>query len=113
MVFFGILVIMNTIVPKDAEKLIREKGAVVLDVRTLEEYREGHISGARNMNINDTGFAENVRALDRDQKYIVYCMAGGRGGRAVSLMSELGFKDVKNLVGGITSWGAEGLPVEK
>ena len=113
MVFFGIIAIMNTIVPKDAEKMIGEGGVVVLDVRSPEEYAEGHLAGAINMNINDAGFADNVRALDRDKKYVVYCLAGGRGGRAVSLMNELGFKDAKNLVGGITVWKSEGLPVEK
>ena len=104
---------MNTIVPKDAEKIIGEGGVVVLDVRSPEEYAKGHIAGARNMNINDARFADNLRTLDRNKKYVVYCLAGGRGGRAVSLMMELGFKDAKNLMGGITVWESEGLPVEK
>lgn len=104
---------MNTIMPKDAERLIKEEGAVVLDVRAPREYTEGHIAGAFNMNINDSGFAESVRTLNPDKKYIVYCMGGGRGGRAVSIMNELGLSDAKNLVGGVTAWQAEGLPVEK
>lgn len=104
---------MNTIVPMDAQKLITEEGAIVLDVRAPAEYSAGHIVNAINMNINDAQFTDNLRALDRDKKYVVYCLAGGRGGRAVARMEELGFKNAKNLVGGITVWKSEGLPVEK
>lgn len=104
---------MSTIEPKDARMLVAEGKAIVLDVRSPEEYAEGHIAGARNVSINDAGFARTIEMLNRDDAYVVYCMGGGRAGRAVSLMEKLGFKYAKNLAGGITAWKSAHLPVEK
>lgn len=104
---------MNNILPIDAQKIIAGEGAAVIDVRTPSEFAGEHIPGAQNININDPLFAEKVKALGKDSRYVVNCQMGGRSSRAVSLMYELGFKNAKNLEGGINAWKSAGLPVER
>jgi len=103
---------MNTIAPKDAHKIINENTISVLDVRTEEEYKNGHIAGSMNIDIQSPNFEEKINSLNKDAQYVVYCMSGGRSSRAVSLMEQSGFSQVKNLEGGITAWGKEGLEIE-
>lgn len=102
---------MNNILPKDAIKIIEDNIAIVIDVRTSDEFSTGHIPGAKNVNFNDALFAEKIAGLDKNAKYIINCQTGGRSARATSLMQELGFKDVANLEGGINAWRKEGFEV--
>ncbi len=104
---------MNNITAKEAQKLIKKGEVTVLDVRTLAEYEAGHIQNAQNIDIQSPSFIEKIKALDPSAEYIVNCERGGRSGRAVSLMGELGFSKTFNLEGGILAWGKEGLPIEK
>jgi rhodanese-related sulfurtransferase len=85
----------------------------VIDVRTPVEYLGGHIHGAVNIDINGEGFEEKIKKLDAGKKYIVNCLSGGRSARACNIMTDLGGKDIMNLVGGMSSWRSEGLPVER
>lgn len=103
---------MQNILPKEAEKKIKE-GITVIDVRTSEEYKEGHIGGSSNINVSLSDFSEKVSSLDKNKEYLVYCRSGGRSSSAQKIMASLGFNNVYNLAGGIISWGEEGLPVEK
>lgn len=104
---------MNTISITEAQKIINNGQAVVLDVRTPSEFTEGHIRGARNIDINGASFDESLRALDTSVSYIVNCQSGRRSSRAVSLMHERGFTKATNLAGGIEEWKKAGFPVER
>ena len=98
----------------DAAKLLAEKKeVVVLDVRTPEEFNEGHLKGAVNINIQSPTFKEDVAKLDKSKTYLVNCAAGGRSTRACNAMGGMGFKDALNLEGGFKAWSAAGQPVEK
>ena len=98
----------------DAAKLLAEKKeVVVLDVRTPEEFNEGHLKGAVNINIQSKTFKEDVAKLDKSKTYLVNCASGGRSTRACNAMGGLGFKDALNLEGGFKAWSAAGQPVEK
>lgn len=98
----------------DAAKLLAErKEVVVLDVRTPEEFKDGHLKGAVNLNIQSPTFKEDVAKLDKSKTYLVNCAAGGRSTRACNAMGDLGFKDALNLEGGFKAWSAAGQPVEK
>ena len=98
----------------DAAKLLAErKEVVVLDVRTPEEFKEGHLKGAVNINIQSPTFKEDVAKLDKSKTYLVNCAAGGRSTRACNAMGGMGFKDALNLEGGFKAWSAAGQPVEK
>lgn len=104
---------MNNITPTDAQKIIQGGDTAVIDVRTPEEFNEGHISGAININIYDEDFSEQVGALPKEKDYLVVCRGGARSSQACSIMSDLGFKSLNNLEGGMVAWIGAGLPTEE
>lgn len=90
---------------KAAEKLLKEdKSIVVLDVRTPEEYAEGHIPGATNINFNVSDFAAEVKKLDPKKTYLVHCAAGGRSTRSLPKLASAGLTNVIHLDGGYGAW---------
>jgi len=92
---------------EDFQEKLREKaGALILDVRTPEEFESGRIPRSINMNIMDTTFLNQVSNLDKARPYFVYCRSGARSGQACAMMSNLGF-EVYNLAGGIMRWSGE------
>jgi thioredoxin 1 len=87
------------------EKLLAEKSnALILDVRTPEEFAAGHVKGAVNLNIYDAGFKDALTKLDKTKPVLVYCKAGGRSADAATQMQELGFSEVYNFGGGMLAW---------
>jgi rhodanese-related sulfurtransferase len=90
-----------------------EKNAVVLDVRTKDEYNQGHIPGAVLVDFTSPDFEKEVSKLDKKKTYLVHCAVGGRSARACKKMDALNFSSVYNLEGGITAWQKAGKPVEK
>ncbi|OIP64394.1 MAG: rhodanese [Candidatus Yonathbacteria bacterium CG10_big_fil_rev_8_21_14_0_10_43_136] len=103
---------MNNILPEEAQKVIQSGKAVVIDVRTPAEFADGHIPGAKNFDIYDSGFTEMIRALPPSVIYIVNCQSGGRSSKACANMQEFGLVGAMNLDGGITAWKKAGFPVE-
>jgi phage shock protein E len=90
---------------EQAQRVIEmDSELVILDVRTPEEYAEGHLPGAILMNYFDADFKKRLEILDKDKHYLVYCRSGGRSGKATAMMQELGFYDVLDLEGGIGAW---------
>lgn len=72
-------------------------GAVILDVRTPEEYAIGHIEGAQLLDFNSGEFAAALPQLAPDVEYLVYCRSGNRSGQAMTLMEDAGITNVTNL----------------
>ena len=90
------------------DQLKDDANAVILDVRTEDEFSEGIIPGAINIDIyKGQGFIYAIEELDKSKNYYVYCRSGGRSGQACSIMSQLGFKNTYNLLGGIMTWEGE------
>lgn len=88
-----------------AKRLEEKSNAVVLDVRTDDEWNDGHIPGALHIDIyKGQGFIEEIEKLDKEKPYFVYCKAGGRSAQACGLMQQLGFQETYNLVGGFMKW---------
>lgn len=98
-------------VPTFDQKLTT-KGVQLVDVRTPEEFAEGHLPNAVNININDEDFKTKIATLDKSKPVLVYCKSGGRSGRACGVINELGFTNIIDLDGGITEWKAKGKPIE-
>jgi rhodanese-related sulfurtransferase len=84
---------------------------VLLDVRTPEEFADGHLDGAVLVDFYDPDFADRLAELDRDVPYLVYCRSGNRSGETLALMEQLGFDSVRDVGGGILAWADAGLPV--
>ena len=92
-------------------KLIAEPSLVILDVRTAEEFNEGHIEGAVNVDYKQDGFVEkSLTMLPKDQTIAVYCRSGRRSASAAELLAAEGYKPV-NLLGGILAWKEANMPV--
>jgi rhodanese-related sulfurtransferase len=81
------------------------KNNVILDVRTPEEWMEGHLENAIHIDIyKGQEFVNEVAELDKTKNYFIYCKAGGRSAQACSIMSQLGFPNTFNLIGGMLQW---------
>lgn len=80
----------------------------ILDVRTYNEYSDGHIQDAINIGLSSPNFGIQLDSLDKNDIYLVYCKSGGRSARAIDTMQVLGFYETYNMLGGISAWIAAG-----
>ncbi len=92
-------------------KQVKEKAeAVIVDVRTPEEFAEGHLEKALNVDWNGADFENQSAALDREKPIFVYCLSGARSAEAAAYLRNKGFKTVYEMDGGILRWRAANLP---
>lgn len=85
-------------------KLIADTNVVVLDVRTAEEFAEGHINRAINIDQGQSDFVEKVQAaIPTEKKIAIYCRSGRRSANAAGRLANEGYQCV-NLKGGILAW---------
>lgn len=94
-------------------KVSQSTNGQLIDVRSPEEFNEGHLKGAVNININDEGFESRVNQLDKTKPVFVYCLSGPRSTNAASYLRKNGFAEVYELQGGMLAWRALSLPEEK
>lgn len=88
-----------------SQMIINENSkCVILDVRTREEYLQGHIRNSLNIDIYKNDFKTKINSLNKQKTYFVYCKSGYRSNSAVKFMHGLGFEQVYNLKGGINKW---------
>ena len=95
----------------DFERVVAMPGVQIIDVRTPEEFAEGHIPGAVNIAVQDAGFADQVSRLDPTGTYAVYCRSGNRSKSAVAGMQRAGITSIYELESGTTGWVAAGKPL--
>ena len=98
---------------KGFAELIADSSVVVLDVRTADEFSEGHLAGAVNIDVKQSDFLQRaVSLLPKGKTIAVYCRSGRRSANACEQLSGEGYKTV-NLKGGIMAWMDEKKPVVK
>lgn len=95
------------------EKKMAQPDVQLVDVRTPEEFSEGHLENAINIDVSADDFDEKVASLDKEKPVMVYCKMGGRSAKAGTRLKELGFKNITDLEGGITNWTSEEKPTVK
>jgi rhodanese-related sulfurtransferase len=95
----------------DFSSKVAEAGVITLDVRTPDEFAEGHIEGAQLIDFQSGNFESEISSLDKGATYAVYCRSGNRSGQAVKVMHDAGFHNVYNLNGGVIDWANAGLPL--
>ena len=78
--------------------------AVLVDVRTNDEYNSGYIENSINIDYFSDDFSENVEKLDKNTPIVLYCRSGKRSSKSANKLSKLGFKEIYNLQGGILDW---------
>ena len=91
----------------------QEAGVISLDVRTAQEFAEGHLKNAIYINVESGNFENEIANLDKTATYAVYCRSGRRSAVAVDLMQKAGFTNLFNLDGGVIDWSASGYPLVK
>lgn len=84
------------------QDFLTTKGAVLLDVRTVEEYREGHIDKSENLPLQSIHMVN----YNKDTPLFVYCHSGARSAQATAMLKELGYNNV-NDIGGIMSYSGK------
>lgn len=87
--------------------------ALILDVRTAEEFASGHVPGA--VNISHEAVEGRIAELgdDKSRAVVVYCEKGGRAGKAATALLDAGFTDVRHLAGDMGEWRSTGRPTVK
>ena len=99
--------------PVQALNWLEQEKPLLLDIRTPDEYAQGHLKDSVVMDFYAPDFAEKLGQLDKTAKYLIYCRTGRRSGKALETMQQLGFTQAHDIEGGITAWAAAGYPVIK
>ncbi|MBP2667428.1 MAG: sulfurtransferase [Firmicutes bacterium] len=92
----------------EALQLWQNKEAIIIDVRTPEEYRDGHIPGVTNIPLDE--LEQRMNEVPKDKKVVLICRSGNRSAQGTKLLRNKGFSNVFNSTGGMSSWKG---PVEK
>lgn len=82
----------------------KSAGNTIIDVRTPQEFSEGHIDGAVNINFFDETFLDQIAKYEKNEPLFIYCKSGNRSGQAAKKITNFGFKQVYDLEGGILNW---------
>ena len=94
------------------QKLQQVEPALLIDVRTPQEYDAGHLKNALNIDVKADNFCDEIEKLDKGCPIFVYCRSGGRSKTAANIFKKAGFKTVYELDKGIIGWIESGKPVE-
>jgi phage shock protein E len=95
----------KTISQKKFERLSKKKNTVVLDVRTTDEYKAGHIPNTTQIDVlKKEEFKAQIAGLDKNKTYLLYCRSGKRSKDAMNIMKEMGFTKLYDLDGGFSHW---------
>jgi rhodanese-related sulfurtransferase len=101
----------GTLSTLQATQLLNQGKVTILDVRTPEEFRGGHLRQSKNIPLDQLG--ERIGELDKGLPALVVCAAGPRAARAAAQLRRAGFGEVYVLGGGFGEWQAQGLPTAK
>lgn len=95
---------VKAISPKKFEKKMDNPSVVILDVRTEQEYKDGHLDGALLMDVQKDDFIQQLAKLDKNKTYLVYCKSGRRSAKALEVLGAQGFPRGYHLEGGFLNW---------
>ncbi len=104
---------VNTVSPTLAVQLINKDKAVVVDVCSAAEFAEGHLTGAKNVPVDELDSRLAQVAKNKANPVLMVCASGVRSRRAVGLAKKLGYEQVYSLAGGMGAWRSASLPVQK
>lgn len=98
----------------DAEQLkqLKSEGIVVVDIRTPQEYNQGHIPGVTHIDFRGNDFLANMDQFDKSKPIIIHCASGGRSATASSQLLKAGFTTIYDYSGGFSDWKQRGEEIE-
>ncbi len=107
--------IIKDVSVEEAYDLIRgnkdNENFIIIDVRTPGEFANEHIGNAINLDYYSEKLRDELTKLDKEKTYLIYCQSGNRSGNTLTIMEELAFREVYNMLGGITQWEVKGYPL--
>lgn len=103
----------DAISTNDAVQLINREKAVVVDVCGADEFKAGHVGGAKNVPLDELEAKLGGLVKNKSTPVILVCASGIRSKRAVAIAKKAGFENARSLGGGLAAWRAASLPVEK
>lgn len=116
--FFALVLLLSFTVVAQAQKIVqvtsteaskllaKDSKWIVLDVRTPDEFKDGHIKNAINIDINSDDAFQKIEKLNKNAKYIVHCRTNHRSGKAVAYMNTHGFKTIYQMSDGFSGWSS-------
>lgn len=114
---FGLMLMVHggdhLLSPEDFQTRLEAGEGVLLDVRTPDEYKAGHLPTSENLDYFGKQFEQELEKLDKEKTYFIYCRSGKRSGKTAAMMKKIGLQKVYDMKGGFLAWQAAGLPVEK
>lgn len=103
---------VELVTPEEMQELTDLDEVQLVDVRTPEEYKEGHIENSQNIDYYSDDFENEIEELDKSKPVIVYCKSGNRSGKCIDKMKDAGFVKIYDLDGGITQWKYKGYDIQ-
>ncbi len=103
---------IKIVTPEEMKTLIDAKDVQLVDVRTPDEYKEGHIEHSQNIDFNSPTFNEDISKLDKSKPVLLYCKGGRESAKCSERLLKAGFIKIYDLEGGITQWKFKGLEVK-
>lgn len=105
---------VKNITPQDATLLINKQNAVVVDIRSADEYKKGHIVNAKHIALSQIEEGKLTEIENKKETpIIIVCESGARGESAANKLVKAGFNQVNNLFSGMNGWVAASLPTTK
>lgn len=103
----------DTLTAQEFAKIQLPDNAVILDVRTTEEWDTGHIIGALHIDYFSESFEDKIAELEKDRPYYIYCRAGKRSASVLYYMQKQGFQQCAHIIDGIIGITLANIPLIK
>jgi rhodanese-related sulfurtransferase len=104
---------ITEISPADARKQVESGGALLIDVREDEDWREGHAERATHLNRGNIELEIEEQVPDLTRPIICYCGGGSRSALVAESLQKMGYKNVRSIAGGMRAWKEQGLPTSQ
>lgn len=110
----GVNTLAEHLTPNQFNQALNSGKFKLIDIRTIQEYSEGHIKNAEQIDYYQAQkFSSYLDSLDKNANYLIYCRTGHRSANALQIMHSKGFTNVSDISGGYTAWISAGYSYEK
>ncbi len=103
---------IQVLAPQEFHDATAGNDVQLLDVRTAEEFGDGHVERAVNIDVLKDDFSEKAKSLDPDKPVYVYCRSGKRSAKASSILKDMGFNEIYDMEGGYLKWESEDMQAQ-
>lgn len=103
---------IQVVTPEEMQELSELEDVQLVDVRTPQEFDDGYIANAQNIDYNSPSFDAEIEKLDKSKPVIVYCEKGSRSAKCAKKMKDAGFVKIYDLEGGLAKWKYKGFDIK-